>query len=289
MRLKVLLLVILLCFVQKAVAEHEYRYWDWGQSPKRDSYHYQLLLQALQVTESSHGQFHLTRIVENLSTERARREINLGNKVNVRAGPFIPSWVDTQGVEKNRPVKVPILFNLLGYQRLITLRDNIDSLEQIQNVAQLKQFQVGLGRGWIDVDIYRHNGIRVNDVAHVTTLLSMLEQGRFDFLPATLMDYAETLASSDSQQSLAVTSKTVVQFWFPVVFYVSDNNAHMADRIQAGLEVLQREGAMQRLFLEHFAAEIQYLKSKDIRFIRLENPYQDAGLRINPIPSLKGD
>ncbi len=90
MQLKMLLLVTLLCAVQNAVAGHEYRYWDWGQSPKRDSYHYQLLLQALQVTESSHGQFHLTRIVESLSTERARQEINLGNKVNVRAGPFIP-------------------------------------------------------------------------------------------------------------------------------------------------------------------------------------------------------
>ncbi|UTF61453.1 hypothetical protein [Gilvimarinus sp. DA14] len=281
------LLLLLLFSVSATNAAQVYRYWDWGQSPKRDAYQLALLESALEVTRDSHGPYQLVRVAQEFSTSRARREINKAKLINIRTGPYLPPGASQDKNEENHPIKVPILFNLLGHQRLIIRANDIDCFRRLDNLLALADYQVGLGRGWADVDIYRHNGFRVSDIAHVTSLVSMLQQGRFDFLPATLMDYREAIASSETAEQLAVVPDTVVSFWFPVVFYVGKGNLHLAERIETGLNLLQQHGGMQDLFRQHFAAEIEFLRREGLKFITLENPYHDPSLSMSSI-SAKG-
>lgn len=279
-----LLLVFMLCPTLGWAAE-DYRYWDWGQSQRRDDYQFMVLQRALQLTRAEYGDFQLERVRQQFSTSRARREINAGKRVNVRCGPYIPAEQIDDPAEVNQPAEVPILFNLLGYQRLVTQRERLPALAKVENLTDLKAYELGVGRGWVDVDIYRHNGLKVNDGAHVTTLVAMLELRRFDLLPSTLMDYQEAIAAASRPELLGAAPGLVVRYPFPVMFYVGKNDDVRAARIRAGLEQLTQSGELRELFTQYFQPELTFLAQEDLRILELQNPHLQPNAPVSGTPS----
>jgi hypothetical protein len=280
------LTLLMLVLVPVSLIADTVTYWDWGHSPKRDSYQYALLQKVLEVTVATHGPFSLSRVPQELSTSRARREINNGSLIRVRAGPYIPAEMVDDPAEVNRPVKTPIMFNLLGFQRLILQRKDLPKLQGKGTLTNLKPFTIGLGKGWVDVDIYRHNGFTVNDGAHVTTLLAMLEQGRFDLMPATLMDYTEALARASEPENLVMAPNLVIHYPFPWVFYVGINDSSLSERIAAGLDLLLASGELQKLFEANFSDELEFLNQKGLITVTLENPYLSDDFSFHKFPGL---
>ncbi|MCP8897807.1 transporter substrate-binding domain-containing protein [Gilvimarinus xylanilyticus] len=280
-----LLLVFLLCPTLAWGAE-SYRYWDWGQSQRRDDYQFMVLQKALEATRAEYGDFQVERVQQQFSTSRARREINSGTRVNVRSGPYVPAENIDDPAEVNQPVGVPILFNLLGYQRLVTQRERLPALTKVETIADLQAYELGVGRGWVDVDIYRHNGFNVNDGAHVTTLVAMLELGRFDLLPSTLMDYQEAIAAASQPELLGTAPGLVLRYPFPVMFYVGKNDQARAARIRAGLERLTQSGELRELFTQYFEPELTFLAQPGLRVIALENPHLEADAPVSGGPSI---
>ncbi|MDC8829182.1 transporter substrate-binding domain-containing protein [Alteromonas gilva] len=278
--MKTLIPIMLIWACSPALWANEvYKYWDWGHSPARENYEFALLRMALEASSSAFGPYQLQRVQLELSTNRVRREINAGEVINVRSGPYLGSTDINNPAEVNLVVPVPIMQNLLGYRRLVVHKDNLQSFTGVNTLSDLKKFSVGLARDWLDVDVFRANNMLVDDTANVTTLFSMLELKRFDFFPSSILALEDDLNQASEPDLLFAVPELVIVYPFAVVFYVPAGRQNMADRLQFGLKRLQENGDIARLLQEYFATELNYLEGQHIRFITLENPMLPADLQ----------
>ena len=258
-----------------AASRMEFRYWDWGATPKRDDYQFALLTLALDKTTKDYGPYQLTRVVRSYSTSRLRREINRGDVVNVHAGPWRPLETGKDKLpERSLRVNVPILRDLLGYRKLLIRRADLNRFKNIRHADDLKELVVGQANGWVDIDIYRHNGYRVNDIANPATLFDMLAKKRFDYIPISLMD-ADTVLNSRPElaDQLMLLPDITLYCPLPIIFYVNIHEPQMAERLEAGLNLARQDGSLERLFRSSFAHELQLIREGSPRRFLLTNPF----------------
>jgi hypothetical protein len=265
-----------------------FRYWDWGATPKRDDYQFALLKLALDKTAKDYGPYQLTRVVRSYSTSRLRREINRGNVVNVHAGPWRPlETSDDKLPERSLRVNVPIFKDLLGYRKLLIRRDDLDRFKGIRHADDLKALAVGQANGWVDVEVYRHNGYRVNDIANPATLFDMLAKKRFDYIPISLMDVETTLNSRpELAGQLMLLPDITIYFPLPVIFYVNIHEPRLAERLEAGLNLARQDGSFERLFKASFADELQLVREGSSRRFILVNPFVPKELGVGGPPEV---
>ncbi|WP_457418713.1 hypothetical protein [Roseateles sp. P5_E7] len=259
-----------------------YRYWDWGATPKRDDYQFALLTLALDKTVKDYGPYQLSRVVQSYSTSRLRREINRGEVVNVHAGPWRPLETSEDKLpERSLRVNLPILKDLLGYRRLLIRRDDLDRFRNIQHADELKALVVGQANGWVDVDIYRHNGYRVNDMPTPTSLFDMLARKRIDYIPISLTDAETALASRpDLAGQLMLLPDITLYFPLPVIFYVNIHEPQMAERLEKGLALARQDGSFERLFRSSFAHELLLIREGSAKRFVLTNPFVPRELAV---------
>jgi hypothetical protein len=258
-----------------AKASMAFRYWDWGATPKRDDYQFALLTLALDKTVRDYGPYQLARVVRSYSTSRLRREINRGDVVNVHAGPWRPlETSEDKLAERSLRVNVPIFKDLLGYRKLLIRRDDLARFKDIRQADDLKELVVGQANGWVDVEIYRHNGYRVNDIANPATLFDMLAKKRIDYIPISLMDAETTLANRpELAGELMLLPDLTIYLPLPVIFYVSIHEPRMAERLEKGLNLARQDGSFERLFRSHFAHELALIREGSPRRFLLANPF----------------
>ena len=259
----------------RAEPRMEFRYWDWGATPKRDDYQFALLTLALDKTVKDYGPYQLTRVLRSYSTSRLRREINQGDVVNVHAGPWRPLETSQDKLpERSLRVSISLFKDLLGYRKLLIRRTDLDRFRNIRHADELKPLVVGQANGWVDVDIYRHNGYAVNDTPTPATLFDMLAKKRVDYIPISLMDAETALASRpDLAGHLMLLPDITLFFPLPIIFYVNIHEPKMAERLAAGLNLARQDGSFERLFRTSFAAELQLIRAgSSVRFV-LTNPF----------------
>ncbi len=249
-----------------------YRYWDWGKTPKRDEYQAAALYLALQKTIPAYGPFSVQRVQDSMSTSRLRREIHSGKRLNVHAGPWRDLDADDP-LERSLMTTTPVLGGLLGYRQFIVRRKDLPKFKAITTAAQLKGLVAGQGRGWVDVEVLRHNGYPVVDSGNIATLLDMLDNGRFDYLPISVVE-ADFLLKEHEQlaKNLALVPGLMLYYPLPAVYYVSVKEPKLAERLEAGLAMAKRDGSLDALTAHHFKKEIQQVKASAGRCFILVHP-----------------
>ena len=283
--LSIFLALLALCYLSPGHAAEKvmtYRYWDWGITPERDNYQVALLTLALEKTRASDGEYKLERIQQRLSTARAHRAIAEGEQLNIHASPFQASAAESKG---RLAVQVPIMNSLLGYRRLIIRRTDLDKFSHINTPAQLQKLVAGQGHDWADVSIYRHNGYKVRDNAEYFTLFSMLQAGRFDYIPLSIIEADNALTQYQHlSNELMIVPDLMLYYPLPTFFYVSDRLPQFAARLEKGLQLSRDDGSLNALFKEHFANYLQQMNSRNLRILVLENPSvgEEMGL-TNPL------
>lgn len=264
-------------------ATMEYRYWDWGKTKKRDDYQIAVLRLALEKTVPSHGPYAITRVVQSFSTQRLRREVFEGKRVNVHVGPWRVQD-PANPYDRNIRIDIPMMGGLLGYRSLFVRRDDLPKFQQIERAEQLKALVAGQGRGWMDVEIYRHNGYRVDDHANLPTLLAMLLNNRFDYLPMSVMEVNSVLALNPQlAPRLALVPGMLIQYEFPAVFYVSASQPKLASRLEQGLAMASKDGSLSALLERSFRPELAALQRETTREFVLENPFLPPRMRVTPV------
>lgn len=253
----------------------EYRYWDWGGTPRRDDYQFALLTLALDKTLDDYGPYKATRVVQSYSTSRLRREINRGDVVNLHVGPWRPLELSEDKLpERSLRINIPIFNDLMGYRQLLIRREDLDTFKNIKTDADLKKLTVGQARGWVDVDIYKYNGYPVDDSPNPSALFNMLAKKRFDYLPISLLEAESALAGRpDLADQLMLVPDLAIYFPLPLIFYVNIHEPKLAERLEKGLSMAKKDGSFDRLFNQFFAAEVQGIRASKQRHFVLKNPY----------------
>ena len=261
----------------------QYRYWDWGQTSRRDDYQFAVLGLALDKTNAEFGPYQLTRVVRNFSTLRSRREVAAGVITNVRAGPWRPVGRE-EPLERSIPIEIPIMSNLLGTRALLIRRADLDRFASIDRVDQLKVMDAGQGNSWVEVEMYRRAGFQVVDSGNINTLLAMLANKRFDYLPMSIIEISSALARHPTlAPQLAVAPGILLSYPLPVIFHVSARHPELARRLQRGLTLARKDGSMDALMLSSFGAEIAEARRARHVF-RVPNPVVPARLVSDILP-----
>lgn len=261
----------------------EVRYWDWGRTPKRDDYQFAVLRLALERSAARHGEFHLQRIVADYSTLRSRQEVSAGTTVNVQAGPW-RVLNQTSASDQRIPVNIPIMSGLLGYRVLVIRKEDAAKFAAIRGAGELKALVAGQGREWAELGLYRREGYRVMDSGNINTLLAMLVNKRFDYLPMSITEASSALVRhADLTGQLMIAPNLIISYPLPTIFYVSARHPDLARRIEDGLTLAQQDGSLVEMSRIYFAKEIASLAGVT-RHYSLADPTVPKSLLL-PLPS----
>jgi ABC-type amino acid transport substrate-binding protein len=235
----------------------------------------------LDKTRPLYGDYALTRVTTFFTTARVRRELSRGKVFNVQAAPWRPATA--KNLEPALRVDIDICKGLIGYRQLIISSENQQNFLKVDNLAKLKDYTAGVGRGWVDADIFLDNGFKVNSAANFETLLPMLVASRFDFISLSVIEAEEAVKNSGFSESILVADKPLLYMPLPFVFYVSIHEPLLAKRINDGLNMSMADGSFDLLFNSHFSSYIQFIHEHKNEFLILENRKLPEAMQIKPL------
>lgn len=260
----------LLSCPSRAAGPMEVRYWDWTRTPARDDYQFAVLQLALERSKARYGDYRLERVEADYSTLRSRQEVSNGATVNVQASPWRP-LIKGDPSDQRIPVNVPIMSGLLGYRFLLIRKEDRAKFDAIRHPRELKTMVAGQGREWAELGLYRRHGFRIMDSGNINTLVPMLANRRFDYLPMSVTEVGSVLAlHPELQDQLMVAPKLMISYPLPSIFYVSARYPALARRIEHGLQLARRDGALDAMVRLHFDKEIASLGGVTRHFVMLD-------------------
>lgn len=266
--------------VQAVESSMDVRYWDWGNTPLRDNYQFELLHLVLDKTRPVYGDYTLTRVSTFLTPARVRRELSRGKIFNVQAAPWRPLTIKNS--EPAIRIDIDMTKGLMGYRQLVINSSDQPLFSTINQLNQLKEYVVGVGKGWVDAEIFNDNGFRVNSAANFETLLPMLASRRFDFISLSVIEAEQAINNSGFKGSMSIADGPLLYMPLPFVFYVSIHEPELAKRIHDGLKLSMADGSFDLLFDNHFSPYIQYIREHRNQFLILQNRHLPETMRNKP-------
>lgn len=276
-RRRLLLLALCLSSVAMSVADDTLHVRYWGGIPGRVDYELEVLRAAL--SAGGDKPFEIVLISESLGSLRGRQEVVRAEVVNAYASGYRVDDLLESG--QLLAIKQPLLQGLLGYRLLIARAAELARFEQVTELAYLRRFILGQGTAWYDNDIYRYNGIEVNDNGRFPLLPGMLAHGRFDALALGIMEAEPVLRSSEYGSQLAIVPDLLLYYPHPLVFHVSAKAPELAYRLGRGMQIIRDNGTLDALFQQYFGEIIARLQSGSARLIVLDHPHKNATLGLS--------
>jgi hypothetical protein len=235
-------------------------------------YDYDLLRQALDATVGTHGPYELRPSTAPMNQARAADEIAAGSGlVNVFARSTTADWE-----QRLLPVRIPIDKGLISYRVFLIRADMQPRFAAVRTLDELRAFSVGSFVTWADTRILREGGFKVVTGDNYEGLFRMLVAERFDFFSRSADEaYREFDERKDLLPQMRVEDTVLLHFPTTRLFFLqrSDEGQRLADRIEAGLDRMIKDGSFDAHFLRHKGALIQRAHLKSRRMFEIENPF----------------
>lgn len=227
----------------------------------------------------AHATYTVRQSTDVMQRERTLRELAEGGEINL-------NWtsMSAQDEARLRPIRIPIYRGLIGYRVLLIRKDRQPQFDKIDTLDQLKAVVGGQGFGWVDTDILRDAGLRV-ETSTLDSLFRMTQAGRIDYFPRGVVEaWAELQARRADDPDLAVERHLLLVYRSDFIFYTGKRNERLASTIEAGLCAAFRDGSYKRLFdAEQDVQEALGLaRLAHRKVIRIENRHVSDGDRAIP-------
>lgn len=166
-------------------------------------------------------------------------------------------------------IPFPLDRGALSY-RVCFMRDSLDTTA-ITRLDQLRSYHFGIGIGWADAKILRHNGLQVVESSSVISLFRMTKAGRIDFFCRGPMEF---FYERQDPNSLGLASDTHLALYYPLpkFFFAHKDSQAALDRVQKGLELAYKDGSFNQLWSKRHMEAIEQAQLKQRNIIKLENP-----------------
>jgi ABC-type amino acid transport substrate-binding protein len=237
---------------------------------RRYLYQWTILDTALQKTVREWGPYAL-EAAEPMS--EARQEFELEHDSGKLSVMYLGT---TPAMERDLlPIRIPVDKNLGGYCVFLIRREQAARFRGLLKLADLKAVRFGLGLGWIDVDILRHNGLQVVTGSSYDGLFDMLNNQRFDvFLRAAVEVLDEYEQRRVDLPALAIEDSLLVYYPMPMYFWFAKTpeGQRLKARAEQGMRAMIADGTYDRLFEQFQGDKIRRLHLSDRHIIALENP-----------------
>lgn len=237
----------------------------------RYDYEWAVLRAALEKSAPRFGPVNLQRASTAMSPPRVLHEMLApAGRINV--------FVRATSAELERqflPVRLPVDRGLLGYRLLLIRAADQPRYARVKTVGDLSQLRAGLGQGWADVGILRAAGIPVVEGSSYNGLFSMLDAHRFDFYLRSIDEATRELDErQDEYPRMAIEQTLLVHYPLPRYFFVRRDaeGQQLAQRIEAGMEMMIRDGSLNTLFQRYKGELIRKARLQQRHVIRIANP-----------------
>ncbi|WP_280153707.1 hypothetical protein [Piscinibacter sp. XHJ-5] len=236
------------------------------------AYDYELLRQALEATVATHGPFVLRQSVASMNQARAGDEIAVGSGlVNVFARS-----ATQEHEERFLPIRIPIDKGLISYRVFLIRHDMQPRFAEVQSLDELRRFSVGSFATWADTRILREAGFRVVTGDSYEGLFRMLVARRFDCFSRSADEaYREYDERRELLPDMRVEDRLLLHFTTTRLFFVqrSEQGQQLADRIEAGLNRMIKDGSFDAYFLKSKGPLMARAHLTTRRAFRIDNPF----------------
>lgn len=251
-------------------APMEVRYYDRGVKDARHAYKFELIKKILEVTRAEFGDYTIIPFGEEPSAKRQAVLISEGKILNLLWAS--PGTVIAQAEVITIPVD--ILRGLLGYRVCLINPANFPPRDTLTSLDQL---QIAQGLNWVDIEIYKHNGITPKQAPNFEALFDMLAAKRYQCLPLGADEIMYTWRDQKTRfPFLAVEPDMLIYYDYPIYLHISKQFPQLAERVKIGLGKLQRSGEFNRLFKRHHSADVAQLHLNQRKIFCLKSPYLPA-------------
>lgn len=232
----------------------------------------EMLRVALEKTRPRYGAYELKESRLSMTEARYLEELRRGTSINV-------AWSSTSAAKEAefRPIRIDLRKGYLGYRICLIRKDFQARARAIKSIEQLRQVRVGQGIGWGDVAVYRHYGVPVVTATY-GSIFQMLAQDRIDLFPRGVTEvFGEYDAVAPQLGNLTVDDSLLIEYPpFPYYLFFNRKNARLAERIEAGLRLMQKDGSFDRIFWKYNRASLERARLDKRTVIRLRNPLLPA-------------
>jgi hypothetical protein len=236
----------------------------------RYEYHWEILRTALEKTQAGWGPY---RLVASERMPERRQVFELEHATGKLTVMYLSTTPELERALV--PVRIPVDRNLGGYCVLLVRRDERERFAAVRTLDDLRRFRVGLGFGWIDVDILRASGFEVVTGTSYEGLFEMLVHRRFDvFLRAATEVLDEYAERKGRLPELAIEENLLVYYPLPMYFWFSrtDEGRRLAARAEEGMRRMLADGSYDAIFDRYQRHKIETLRLRQRRRLDLPNP-----------------
>lgn len=159
-----------------------------------------------------------------------------------------------------------------GYRVCFTRKTLLPELAQLGTLEKWKHYLYGLGVGWQDVEILRHNGFRVMEVALYKSLFPMVAKGRFDLFCHGINEVRDEWPEARQQPEIVLEPAMLLYYDLPRFFYANPRDTKGMQRVDAGLRIAAADGSLLTLWKQHYLPSVEYVQPQKRRLFRLVNP-----------------
>lgn len=267
-RLLFLLLSLFLSSTSLAATRFTYISPESEKDP-RMTYDRELLRLALDKTRDTFGDYEL-QPAPPMTKARVRLSLELNSFTNLFAMDSYSSARDEKGLAY---VRFPVHLGIVSYRICFVSPGQQAAIAQVHDLEGLRRFSFGQGKGWLDVEILRHAGLKVVEVDGYEMLFKMVARGRFDLLCRGASELRSELLTHKEIKGLKMDNVLLIYYPLPRVFYTNAANGEAMRRVETGLQQAWQDGSLQALWRRSFGPAIAFAGLKQRRMLKLENPF----------------
>lgn len=224
---------------------------------------------ALEKTRPEYGDYELLDSVR-MNKARMRLEVQ---KPGRSALFIVDSWPQERPHPEVSLLPFPIDLGILSYRVCFVGPESARALAGVRSLSQLQGFSQGVGKGWRDADILRHNGFRVHEVDNYESLFRLVARGRVDlFCRGANEILTEWERHHPALPELAVDRHLTLFYPLIHAFYSHATYGKERERLWLGLQLAWEDGSLKRLWRQHFQPSLAFTRLASRQMFRLTNP-----------------
>ncbi len=237
---------------------------------KRYEYQWEILRTALERTQAKWGGYRMEPAV---FMDERRQTMELKKATGKLSIMYLGTSSD---LEKSLiPIRIPVDKNLGGYMVMLIRKQDQERFAAVHTVDDLKKFKIGLGMGWLDVDILRADGFNVVTGSSYDGLFNMLVNRRFDAFSRGAVEVLDEYARRHEKiPDLAIEQTLILYYPLPMYFWFSKTaeGQRLADRAREGMLAMIEDGTYDKIFFKYQQHKIDDLHLRKRKVFRVENP-----------------
>jgi hypothetical protein len=180
-------------------------------------------------------------------------------------------------------INFPMDLGVLGYRVCFINPKLKASGKKIASLEDLRQYTFAHGVGWADTIIFRHNGLKVQEVDNYDGMFLMVIGGRVDFFCRGANEILGEMEQFSQLKELTIDEQFLLVYPLPRFFYLNGKNKLAKKRIELGLQRAYADGSLQALWKTHYQPSLALVNLDKRQIIELENPLLD-NLKMSFVP-----